>query len=166
MGAHLTNATIGFVFRDASFQRAMQTSPPADQPPLIVFMVEHASAISQSVFLALLLVSVFMLIVSSGLPRRWNWARLCFIGFAVLAIVGNLVQLVFGIGIQFFVFSWMREQLAAASAQSGGPDKFPFVIMLDVMSVVFVLAVCVLFGWLAKKLMSAPIVAEFRRSPE
>lgn len=148
----LQNIMIQTVFNNPELDKAFHSSPP-DVPPFALFMIGHM----QLFFLAFLLFSVFMLVSSIGLLRRWNWARLCFIGLMVLTIVWQLV----GLGIQFSMFSSIREQISSASAQ-GGPNMGAFVIAIGVVSILFALGFSVLFGWIVKKLMSAPIAAEFR----
>lgn len=148
----LQNIMIQTVFNNPELDKAFHSSSP-DVPRFALFMMGHM----QLLFLAFLLFSVFMLVSSIGLLRRWNWARLCFIGLMVLTIIWQLV----GLGIQFSMFSSIREQVSNASAQ-GGPNMGAFVIVIGVVSILFALGFSVLFGWIVKKLVSAPIAAEFR----
>lgn len=151
--ALLQNILVQTVFRSPDVTQAMHVSPPG-APPFAAFMATHF----QWFFLAFLLVSAFMLVSSIGLLRRWNWARLCFVGLMVLAIAWQLA----GLGLQFVMFSSMREQFSIASAQ-GGPDMAPFFIAIAVVSILFAIGISAVFGWIVKKLLSAPIAAEFRR---
>jgi hypothetical protein len=153
----LQNIFIQTIFRHPEFHQAAQTLPP-DAPPSDIFMSSHIQTFVFALPLVLLLVSAFMLMSSIGLLRRWNWARLCFIGLMMLSIIWQLV----GLGIQFFMFSSMRAHLSAASTQ-GGPNINSFFNVLSVVTALFALGVSVLFGWIVKKLMSAPIRAEFQR---
>ena len=148
----LQNIMVQTVFRGPQFEEAMR-SAPADMPPFAAFMFSHF----QLFFLLVLLLSAFTLISSIGLLKRLNWARLCFIGVMVFGIVYQLGGLV----IQFLMFSAMREQFSAAAAQ-GGPDMQVFFVGIAVVSLIFATAFCVLFGWIARKLMSPAIVEEFR----
>jgi hypothetical protein len=54
----------------------------------------------------------------------------------------------------------MLEQFAAASGENG-IDMRPFFLAVTVMSAVFSLGFGVLFGWIAKRLLSPEVVAEF-----
>ncbi len=148
----LQNIMIQTIFRSSEFNQAAQAVPPG-VPPFAGFMMGHF----QLFFIAFLLASAFMLISSIGLLKRRNWARLCFIGLMALAIAWQLA----GLGIQFSMFSYMHEQFSAAATQ-GAPDMAPFFIAIAVFSVIFALGFIVLFGWIVKKLISAPIAAEFR----
>ncbi|MDR2016323.1 MAG: hypothetical protein LBP90_01760 [Burkholderiales bacterium] len=141
----LQNVMVQIVFRDVEMDQI-----PPDAP----FMANHF----QLFFLAFLLVSAFVLISSIGLLRRCNWARLCFVGIMLFGILWNLGGLV----VQFIMFSSMRGQFGEFAAQ-GAPDMQSFFIAIMVGSGLFAVGFSVLFGWIAKRLMSAPIVAEFRR---
>jgi len=142
------------IFRSPEVTRAMQAPPPPGTPPLATFMFTYF----QLFFLAFLLVSALMLVSSIGLLKRWNWARICFVGLMGLGILWQLV----GLGIQYSMLSPMQEQFASATTH-GGPNMQPFLIAMTVASVLFAVGLGVLFGWIAKKLLSAPIAAEFRR---
>lgn len=142
------------VFRSPEMAQAMQAPPPSGTPPFATFMAANF----QLFFLAFLLVSAFMLVSSIGLLKRWNWARICFVGLMGLGIIWQLV----GLGIQFNMFSSMKQQFSA-TATHGGPDMQPFFIAMAVVSVLLAIGFCVLFGWIAKKLLSAPIAVEFHR---
>ena len=149
----LQNIMVHTMFRGPEFD-AMLHGPTPGMPPFAVFLFAHFELF---VF-ATLLLSAFMLVSSIGLLRRWNWARLCFVGLMGLCIAWQLV----GMAVQFSMFASMREQFAAASTL-GGPDMGPFFIAIAVASVLFGLAFSALFGWIAMRLLSAPVVAEFRR---
>lgn len=148
--AILQNVMIQSLMR--SPQLEAMPAPPPGTPAVSVFLFEHM----QLFFLAFLLVSVLLLVSSIGLLKRWNWARLCFVGLMILGIVWNLA----GTAMQFSVFSSMGAQFAAAAPDA--PDMQPFFIAIFVVSAVFAIAFSVLFGWIAKRLLSAPIAAEFR----
>ena len=147
----LQNVMIQTIFNRPEFNKTLRSLPP-DAPPFAAFMMGHF----QLFFLGFLLVSLFMLISSIGLLKRWNWARLSFVGLMLLAIIWQLV----GLGMQFFFFSSLPEQFSAAATQSG-PNMWPFVVAIGVMSALLGAGLCVLFGWIIKRLMSAPIAAEF-----
>jgi len=149
----LQNIMIQTIFSNPEFSQETKALPP-DAPAFAAFMIEHFRLF----FFAFLLASAFMLVSSIGLLKRRNWARLCFIGFMALAIVWHMG----GLAIQFSMFSAMHEQVSAA-ATHGAPDMAPFFIAMAVFSVVLALGFSFLFGWIIKKLISAPIAAEFRR---
>jgi hypothetical protein len=149
----LQNIMVLTVFRSPEVTQAMR-APPPDAPPFAAFMASHF----QWFFLGFLLLSVFMLASSIGLLRRWNWARLCFIGLLSFAILWQLA----GLGFQFFMFSSMHQQFSAAQVQ-GSPDMGPFLVAIAVVSVLFAAGFAVLFGWIIKRLVSPAVVAEFRR---
>ncbi|MFT3761341.1 MAG: hypothetical protein QM761_01780 [Pseudoxanthomonas sp.] len=150
----LQNIMIFTVFRSPEISQAMQAPPPSDMPPAAAFMTSHFHLF----FLAFLLASAFTLTSSIGLLKRWNWARLCFVGIMGLGILWNLGGLV----LQFSMFSSMQDQFSAA-ASHGGPNMQPFFIAIAVVSALFAVGFSVLFGWIARRLLSPAIAAEFRR---
>jgi hypothetical protein len=151
--AILQNIMVHTLFNGAAVAESMQ-APPPDAPPFAAFLLAHFPLF----FLAFLLASAFALVSSIGLLRRWNWARLAFVGLMGLGIAWQLV----GLGVQFSVFSTIRAQFAA-SAMQGGPDMQPFLIAMAIVGVLFAVGFSVLFGWIAKRLLSAPIALEFRQ---
>jgi len=149
----LQNIMIFTVFRSPEFNQALQAPPPPDMPPIMVFMINNFHIL----FIAFLIFSVFILVSSVGLLKRWNWARLCFIGIMVLGIIWNLG----GIALQFIMFSSMQEQFAA-NTHPDAPDMQFFVYAIEVISVLFAVGFSILFGWITKCLLSPKIIAEFR----
>ncbi|MGY0505398.1 hypothetical protein [Luteimonas sp. e5] len=147
----LQNIMVLTIFRDPMFSNS---APPPGAPPSAVFMAEHAPLI----FFAFLLLSLFMLVSSIGLLRRRNWARLCFIAALGFAILWQIA----GLALQFSQFSSMREEFSVATL-SGGPDMTPFFVAIAAFSVIIAIGLSVLFGWIMRKLVSPPVVAEFRR---
>ena len=152
--AILQNIMIQTLFKRLDPQ-AMQATAPPGTPAAVDFLMNHF----QLFFLAFLVVSVLSLVSSIGLLKRWNWARLCFIALLGLGIAWNLG----GLAIQYSMLSFAREQIAATSTP-GAPDMQPFFIGIGVFAVLFAVGFSVLFGWIAKRLLSAPIAAEFRQS--
>lgn len=145
----LQNILVRTVFNAPEVKQAMQ-APPADAPPFAVFMLNHL----EQFFLAFLLVSVATLVSSIGLLRRRNWARRVFIGLMLLAMAWQLGGLV----LQFAMFSSTQAQFANAP---GAPDMRAFFAAMAVVGVLFALGFSVLFGWIARRLMSAQVAAEF-----
>jgi hypothetical protein len=152
--AILQNIMMFTVFRGPEISQAMQAPAPPGMPSAAAFMMSHVYLF----FLAFLLTSAFTLTSSIGLLKRWNWARLCFVGIMVLGILWNLG----GLALQFSMFSSMQHQFSAASTH-GGPDMRPFLIAIAVVSVLFAVGFSVLFGWITKRLLSPVVAAEFRR---
>ena len=152
--AALQNVMLFTVFRSPEATQALQAPPPPGTPPAAAFMASHFYLF----FIAFLVISAFTLISSVGLLKRWNWARLSFIGLMALGIAWNLGGLV----LQFGIFSSMQEQFAA-SALHDGQEMQPFFIAIVVVSVLFAVGFSVLFAWIAKRLHSPAIVSEFRQ---
>lgn len=148
----LQNLMIQTVFTSPEVVQAAQGPAPPGAPPFAVFMLRHMVA----VFVFFLLVQVLTLASSVGLLMRRNWARRLFIGVMAFGIVWNLGGLV----LQFAMFSSMREQFAAIP---DAPDMRAFFIGIAIVCVVFALGFSALFGWIAKRLMSPQVVAEFAR---
>jgi hypothetical protein len=73
----------------------------------------------------------------------------------VLGIVWNLGGLV----LQFTMFSSMQDNFANAP---GAPDMKAVFIAFAVVGVLFALAFSGLFGWIATRLLSPAIAAEFK----
>lgn len=150
----LQNVMIATLFRGPEFQQGMPKIPPG-MPGGMAFMVEHI----QLFFLLAFLACVIMLVLSIGLLRRWNWARLGFIAMMVLAMVWNVA----GIVLQIYMFREMRADFAAKAAQ-GMPDMDGFFVAMGIFSGLFALAFVLLHGWIAWRLRSPAIAAEFAAS--
>ena len=132
----------------------MQQGGGGEQPPaLIQLMISHIDLI----FFALFIIALTTFISAIALLKRKDWARKVFIGLMSLAIVWNLL----GLLVQYDLFSSMPGMPLEAAPT---PE---FEIMMNVMSVIKVvtviiaLALCILFGWIIKKLGSTSIRAEF-----
>lgn len=147
------NIMLFTLFRTPGAARAMEAPLPPGTPAFLAFMDRHVAL----VFLGFLVLCVAVLLVSIGLLRRRNWARLCFIGLMVLGAASNLAGLV----VQFGMVSSMRAEFAAAGTQ-GGLDMGPFLIGMLVVGTIFAVGFSVLYAWIAKRLMSPAIAAEFR----
>ena len=111
-------------------------------------------------FLAFLVVSALTLASAIGLLRRKEWARLVFIALLALGIAWNIA----GIFVQQSVLG------SAAMMPTHAPAEFReqferTASMMLIVSLVFALAFSALFGWLIKRLSSAPIRAEFSSAP-
>lgn len=148
----LQNIMVWTMFNQPEVANAMSTPPPG-APPFLAFMAGYF----QWIFLAFLLVTIATLVSSIGLLKRINWARLVFIGLMFLGIAWNLLGL-FG---QFAMKTFMRGQFAAIPKTPDMPDMQAFMIGMMVVSAIFAIGFSVLFGWIAKRLLSLEIRAEF-----
>ena len=141
------------------FNTMLQDSTAASQiPGPARFMFSHF----QLIFLATFLLSLVMLIASLGLLRRRNWARLVFMGLLVFGIV----YMIGGLFIQQSFMSSFNSSFRAAAPQDSvfqaNADQFRSMFTaMRVFMVVFSLGIAGLFGWIAVKLSSAKIRAEF-----
>ncbi len=101
--------------------------------------------------------SLVTLVSSIGLLRRRDWARRVFIVLMVLAIVMGLA----GLGLQYYVFTSVHEEFAQA-AHHGAPDIGPVLVVFGIIGVAMAVTMAALHGWIAHRLTSPEIVAEFR----
>lgn len=147
----LQNIMIQMMFNSQEMEKAMQFPVPSEVPPFAAFMVNHF----QFFFIAFFAISAITLASSIELLKRKNWARLIFIGLMVFGVAWHLGSLV----MQFMMFSSMREISARAHE---APDMKSFMIVMAVFNVVLTLGFSILFGWIAKKLLSPAIVSEFK----
>ena len=147
----LQNIMLHTVFASAGFNPAIASMPP-DTPWVFRWMMSNFA-----VLLALMLgVAVTTLIASIGLLLRRNWARVTMI----VLMIGSIVSQLIGMLAQFNLMGHIRQQFAAAP---GAPDMGAFFVAMAVFSAIFGLGFCFLFGWIAKRLMSPEIAAEFGR---
>ena len=146
----LQNIMIWTVFPKEQMSQAMQQAGNAPHvPPVLQFMFSHFDLF----FLFFLIVSAASLVCAIGLLKRKNWARLAFIALMGLGIAWN----VGGLAVQFT----MLEQLPELAGQNMPPEFTTMMRIMKVFSLAMVLAFCALFVWLIRKLLSAPIRAEF-----
>ena len=147
----LQNIMVHVLFNGPDFDRAMNTIP-ADTPWVFRLMLGNFK-----IFVGLFLVgSLVMLAASIGLLLRKNWARITMI----VLMVGSIASQLLGLLAQFGVMGHMRQQIAVAP---GAPDVGLFLVAMTIFSAVIGLGFCILFGWIAKRLMSPEIAAEFGR---
>lgn len=147
----LQNIMVHTVFTGAGFDRAMATMP-ADTPWVFRLMLGNFKVF----FGLILLVSLVMLAASIGLLLRKNWARITMI----VLMIGSACSQLLGLFAQFSVMGHMRRQFDAAP---GAPDMGFFLIVMAIFSALFGLGFCALFIWIAKRLTSPEIAAEFGR---
>jgi hypothetical protein len=146
----LQNVMIRMMFHKEEMTQALQRAENAKQMPAFAnFMFNHIDLF----FLFILVVSATSFASAIALLKRKNWARIVFIVLMSLGIAWNLGGLV----LQFTIFSSMPEMVG-----KGVPPEFgKMMIIMKIAGVIMVLAFSALFGWIIKKLTSAPIKAEF-----
>ena len=148
----LQNIMVWTMFTRPEMAEAM-LAPPPGAPPFAAFLLAHF----QWFFLAFLLVCATTLVSSIGLLKRMNRARMVFVGLMLLGIVWNMGGLV----VQFGMFDEMRRQFADVPKAAGASDMRAFMMAIEVVSVLFAIGFSVLFGWIAIRLLSREIRAEF-----
>ena len=127
-----------------------------DFPPAAEFMFGHFRQLIGAFFL----LSLITLIAAVGLLKRWNWARLAFIGLMALGIAWNLAGLFF----QRVMMSSMLSSMPLLPPDAPADFRTQFESMMTGMQIVgaiFALGFCVLYGWIIKRLMSAAVRQEF-----
>lgn len=139
------------MFSSPEFSAAWDAMPQ-DMPSFPAFISSHFYLLG----FFMLFASVTVLVSSIGLLRRKNWARIVFIGCMILSALGCIVMPV----IQGVMFTSMRKTPVFPSDMPGAMEPV-FMVMIGV-ALVFFLGIAGLFGWIAKRLMSSAIVAEFR----
>lgn len=133
-------------------QQAMRELPAEGMPAFAAFMARHVHAF----FLAFLLVSATTLAASIGLLRRREWARRLFIGLMLLAAAWQLGGLV----LQFVLMPQLAQLPPQAPAGFAADFRAMSIAMLAFGSVIGP-AFCALFLWIAWRLSSAAVRAEF-----
>ena len=121
-------------------------------PAFARFMTSHFDWF----FAAFLLISLITFIISIGLLKRWNWARLAFMALMIAGILWNVAALVI-----------QQSIMADIPVSAKAPEEFRSQVetmhtIFTVMSVVFCGGIIVLFSFITWKLRSPVIVAEFR----
>jgi hypothetical protein len=139
--------------RTVLFSPAFDGSLQAQPQPFPPMVMHHF----QLYFVLFALVSMSILVSAIALLKRRNWARLCFAALMLLATAWQLVSL----GVELAALPSTRPQLDELEKMGGG-DAGQALILSGVILVVFFLGMSALFGWIAKRLLSAPVAAEFR----
>ena len=154
--AILQNVMLYTVFPRDAFERIAETPQSQEIPALSLWMFQHMPL----VFGAVLVMTLVHLVASIGLLRRWDWARLLFVGLMAFGILSNLGGLVF----QALVMSDMHAQFSQLHDAGTGhmPDMGLFFIGAGVFSLLIALAFIALYAWIIKRLLSPEIAAEFR----
>ena len=147
----LQNIMLHVFFAIPEMNMAM-SMPLAGEPAFATFLKSQ-----MRLFAALLLVYTAITLASSiGLLLRKNWARLIFISMLAL----NIVWCGVGIILQIAMLPSMQDSFASAPS---APDMSIPLITVTITSTLFVLCFAALYAWLAKRLLSPAIVAEFAR---
>ena len=157
----LQNLMIHLLFPPEAFEEFARMPPPPGMPAGVGWIFGHFMA-----FFALMVLPVLAIFVASlGLLTRWEWGRKLFIAMMAFSIVMNLVSLVF----QGYLMAGMHEHFAgmAQRAPEGHamPDLGMFFIGVGVFTLLYSLGISAVQAWIIKRLVSAPIVAEFRATP-
>ena len=144
------NVMFRIMFHKEEMTQAMQQAENAKQMPAFAcFMFNHIDLF----FLLFLVVSATSLVSAIALLKRKNWARIVFIILMSLGIAWNLGGLV----LQFTVFNSMTEMASKVAP----PEFEKMMLIMKIAGVIMVVVFSALFGWIIKKLTSAPIKAEF-----
>lgn len=147
------NIMVRLMFTDSQMHKMQSQSQASEQIPAVAqFMLNHFDLF----FLAAFLISLTMLVAAIGLLKRKNWARLTFIIILTLGIIWNLA----GIFIQQIFMSDIP-------LDANTPEEFrkhweTMHTFMTIFTIVFALLITSLFGWIIRKLMSPPIVNEFK----
>jgi hypothetical protein len=124
-------------------------------PPYFTWVFEHI----RPFLLVMLIYTLTKLVAAIGLLNRQNWARLFFIGILALGIAWSVV----GIVLQ----QWIVSEMPMMRPPPKAPKDFEAImqgmlIVIRVFSAIFAIGAAVLYAWMTRKLLSPPIVAEFR----
>lgn len=142
-----------FFFSHEAFSGPQMQAQLQHMPPASAFMARYAMAIFPVFWVS----TVVMLVSAIGLLRRWNWARRLFIALLALGILWNLGGLI------------LQHLMIGSITMPADPDNAALqgmrimMTVIQVLSAIAAVAISVLFGWIIRRLLSAPIVAEFRR---
>ncbi len=144
----LQNIMIYTIFPKEEMNQAFQHT---EQIPVFAnFIFNHFDLF----FLAFLVASATTFITAIGLLKRKNWARIVFIVIMSLGIIWNILGLV----LQFTMFNSMPE---FTGAQAAPPEFQNMMWIMIAASVIMVVAMSALFGFVIKKLNNKDIRVEF-----
>lgn len=142
-----------FVPLDELRAHAAAHQMPDNVSPFLYFLSTHLDWF----FGLFLLLSLLTLISAIGLLNRLNWARLAFMGMMIMGVLWNLGSLL----VQQTIMGGMPPPTADAPADFMAQMNTMQTIMMILMYV-FCLGFAALFGWIAWKLHTPAIVAEFK----
>ena len=147
----LQNIMIHTIFPKEKMSQAMQQAEQIENiPAFFQFMFNHFDLF----FLFFLFVSAISFISAIALLKRKNWARIIFIALMSVGIIWNVIGLI----IQFTFYSSMPE---FTGGHAPPPEFQNMMQIMKVASVIMVLAISTLFGFVIKKLCSKSILKEF-----
>ena len=129
------------IHHDPEVQALLQSQPPAAREataPFVDFLLWWA--------IVGVLVSLASLVCAIGLLRRRHWGRLGFVGVLAATMLGTLAM------------AWLQVRIVAAVGKDLGNVVGP---MAYLPLVVFALVPLTLCAWIAKRLLSPSIAAEF-----
>ncbi|MGL6289949.1 MAG: hypothetical protein ACRC2H_04605, partial [Silanimonas sp.] len=139
------------VMKPMGFEDAMSNVPPG-MPEGIAPFFQHFDLM----IYATSAMTVLTLVASIGLLKRREWARKLFIAMMVVSILWQLGSLALQIVLQ-------SQMMQMFTIEPNAPDMGPFFIGFMVFAGAIALAFSALFGWIIKRLVSPPIVAEFQQ---
>ena len=154
----LQNVMVHLLFPPDAFEALADAPLAPGMPPAAGWLFAHMNWL----FALFLLPALAIFVASLGLLRRREWGRKLFIAMMVFSIVMNLASLVF----QGYMMAGMHEHFAgmAQRAPEGHamPDLGMFFIGVGVFTLLYSLGISAVQAWIIKRLVSAPVVAEFR----
>lgn len=156
----MQNLMLQLVFAPLMQQQHVQISQnlPHDMPAQMGWMFDHFIWI----FRIFLLLSVWVLIAAIGLLLRKEWARRWFIGLTAFGILYQIAELFFQWWYANAVFDHLpmppnpKPDVAQMMQVMQG-----FMTVIRIFSALMSIGLSILFGWIIKKLISAPIRQEF-----
>jgi hypothetical protein len=144
---------VGMMMSLGAMQDAMNDAQTrGDVPPMAAFMFGHFRQLIGAFFL----LSLITLVVSIGLLKRWNWARLVFIGLMALGILSNVASLL----LQRMMLGGMPMLPPDMPADFRAQFESMMAAM-QMVGVIIAIGFCVLYGWIIVRLMSATVRSEF-----
>ena len=146
----LQNIMIAVMFHPDKMARGMDQPKEFDKMPAFF---KAFSAHPQYFFLASFVLFVLVLIVSLGLLKRKNWARLMFMAIMSLGIAWNAFAI--------FTQHSMSSSFPSPSDEHFGSGFRTMMVVMQIFTILFAIGLSVLFGWIIRRLASEQIRKEF-----
>ena len=147
----LQNIMLHYFFPKNEMNQTLQQAGQNQQmPALAEFMFNNFDVL----FILFFVISAISLISAIALLKRKNWARIVFIVLMSFGIAWN----VFGLVLQFTMFSSSNE---FTGGQAPPPEFQNMMQFMKIASIIMVVAISALFGFVIKKLCSKKIKTEF-----
>ena len=143
----LQNLLLATLMASPEVQHALNDLP-THTDGATTFIVRHMRAIAA----AMLALVGIALVSAIGLLQRRNWARLCFVGVLVVAVLYQLGRL---------AYVWLMP-LPMPQSPDGSVNLASMMDTLRVASTVMAMALTLVASWLVIKLCSPAIRAEFQ----